>query len=136
MVTDTNFRKSTLRNLFSKKVVPGTFKHWLYHKDLLVFCLKFRFLPVCEYLNYYYNITNDYYNICIYIYMSMYIYIYISIYLDISIYLSIYIYIYIYYIYKYIYIKWMRIGYRKPECSADGAHVFYCFLKKPESIKI
>ena len=30
----------------------------------------------------------------------------------------------------------MRIGYRKPECSADGAHVFYCFLKKTESIKI
>ena len=27
---------------------------------IVVFCLKFRLSPVCEYLNYYYNITNNY----------------------------------------------------------------------------
>ena len=43
-----------------KKVVPGASKHWPHHIDLLVFCFKFRLSPVCEYLNYYYNITNDY----------------------------------------------------------------------------
>ena len=41
-------------------MVPDTSKHWPYHKTLLVFCLKFRLAPICEYLNYYYNITNDY----------------------------------------------------------------------------
>ena len=44
-------------------MVPGTSNHWPYHRDLLVFCLKFRPAPVCEYLNYYYNITNDYWDI-------------------------------------------------------------------------
>ena len=29
----------------------------------LVFCLKFKLTPVCEYLNYYCNITNDYWAI-------------------------------------------------------------------------
>ena len=68
MVTDTVFRKSSFGNLFFKKVFPGTSKHRPYHKDFLhadflVFCLKFRLSPVCEYLDYYYKITNDYYNI-------------------------------------------------------------------------
>ena len=62
MVTTTIFRKSSLENLF-KKVVSGTSNHWPYHKELLVFCLKFRLAPVCKYLNYYYNITNDYWTI-------------------------------------------------------------------------
>ena len=44
-------------------MVPGTSNHWPYHKDLLVFYLKFRLEPVREYLNYYYNITNDYWTI-------------------------------------------------------------------------
>ena len=44
-------------------MVPGTSNHWPYHTDLLVFCLKFRLTPVCEYLNYYYDITNDYWTI-------------------------------------------------------------------------
>ena len=44
-------------------MVPGTSNHWPYHTDLLVFCLKFRIAPICEYLNYYYNITNDYWPI-------------------------------------------------------------------------
>ena len=38
-------------------MVPGISNHWPYHKDLLVFCFKFRLAPACEYLNYYYNIT-------------------------------------------------------------------------------
>ena len=59
MATDTAFRKSSLGKIFLEKIAPGTSKHWPYHKDLLVFCLKFRLSPVCEYLNYYYNITND-----------------------------------------------------------------------------
>ena len=59
MVTDTAFRKSSLGKHFSEKIVPGTSKNWPYHTDLLVFCLKFEISPVCEYLNYYYNITND-----------------------------------------------------------------------------
>ena len=44
-------------------MVPGTSNYWPYHKDLVVFCLKFRLAPVFEYLNYYYNITNNYWNI-------------------------------------------------------------------------
>ena len=31
--------------------------------DLLVFCVRFRYSPVCEYLNYYYKISNDYWAI-------------------------------------------------------------------------
>ena len=58
IVTNTVFRKSSLENPFL--VVPATSYHWTYHTDLLVFCLKFRLAPVCEYLNYYYNITDDY----------------------------------------------------------------------------
>ena len=41
-------------------MVPSTSNHWPYQTDLLVFCLKFRLSPVCEYLNYYYKISNDY----------------------------------------------------------------------------
>ena len=52
-----------LRKYFLKKVVPGTSNHWPYHSDLLVSCLKFRFSSFCEYLNYYYNIANDYWAI-------------------------------------------------------------------------
>ena len=59
MVTDTAFGKSSLGKLFLEKIVPGTSKNWPYHTDLLVFCLKFKLSPVCEYLNYYYNISND-----------------------------------------------------------------------------
>ena len=59
MVTDTAFRTSSLGKLFFEKIVPGTSKHQPYQTDLLVFCFKFRVSPVCEYLNYYYNITND-----------------------------------------------------------------------------
>ena len=59
MVTDTAFRKSSLGKLFFEKIVPGTFKNWPYHKDWLVVCLKFKLSLVCEYVNYYYNITND-----------------------------------------------------------------------------
>ena len=55
MVTDTVFRKSSLGKLFLEKIVPGTSKNWPYH-NLLVFCLKFKLSPVCEYLNYYYNV--------------------------------------------------------------------------------
>ena len=53
MVTDTAFRKSSLGKLFLEKIVPGTSKNWPYHTDLLVFCLKLKLSPVCEYLNYY-----------------------------------------------------------------------------------
>ena len=59
MVSDTGFRKFILGKLFVEKIVPGASKNWSYHTDLLVFCLKFKLSPVCEYLNYYYNITND-----------------------------------------------------------------------------
>ena len=59
MVTDTAFRKSRLGKLILEKILPGTSKNWPYHTDLLVFCLKFKLSLVCEYLNYYYNITND-----------------------------------------------------------------------------
>ena len=59
MVTDTAFRKSRLGKFVVEKILPGTSKNWPYHTDLLVFCLKFKLSPVCEYLNYYYNITND-----------------------------------------------------------------------------
>ena len=58
MVTDTAFRNSSLGKLFLEKIVC-TFKHWPYHTDLLVFCFEFRLSPVCENLNYYYNITDD-----------------------------------------------------------------------------
>ena len=60
MVSNTAIRKSCLGNLYLKKVVPVTSNHWPFHADLLVYCLKFRLSPVCEYLNYYYNITNVY----------------------------------------------------------------------------
>ena len=59
MVTDPAFRKSSLGKLFLEKIVPGTSKNWSYHTELLVFCLNFKVSLVCEYLNYYYNITND-----------------------------------------------------------------------------
>ena len=59
MLTDTTFRKSSLGKFFLEKIIPGTSKNWPYHTDLLVFCLKFKLSPVCYYLNYYYNITND-----------------------------------------------------------------------------
>ena len=51
MVTNTALKKSSLGNVFLKVVAPATFKHWPYHTDLLVFCLKFRLLFVCKYLN-------------------------------------------------------------------------------------
>ena len=60
MITSTVFRKSTLEDIFLKKIVLGTSNHWPYDTDLLVFRLKFRLAPVCEYLNYYYNTTTDY----------------------------------------------------------------------------
>ena len=63
MVTDTAFRKSSLRKLFLEKIVPGTSKNWPYHTNLLVFCLRFKLSLVCEYLNYYCNITNNYWAI-------------------------------------------------------------------------
>ena len=56
--TNTVFNKS-----FFKKVVPITSNRWLYHADLLVFCLKFTLAPVCEYLQWYYSITNEYWTI-------------------------------------------------------------------------
>ena len=59
LVIDTAFRKFSLGKPFLEKIVSGTSKNWPYHKDLLVFCLKFKVSPVCEYLNYYYNIAND-----------------------------------------------------------------------------
>ena len=60
MVTKAVFRKSSLEDIFFKNVVPGPSNPWSYHTDLLLSCLKFRIVPVCEYLNCYYNITNDY----------------------------------------------------------------------------
>ena len=59
MVTDTDFRRSRLVKLILEKSLPGTSKNWSYHTELLVFRIKFRLSLVCEYLNYYYNITND-----------------------------------------------------------------------------
>ena len=59
MVTDTAFRKFRLGMLTLEKIFPGTSKNWPYHRDLLVSCLKFKLSLVCEYLNYYYNVTND-----------------------------------------------------------------------------
>ena len=59
MVTDTAFKKYRLRKLVLEKILPDTSKNWPYHTDLLVFCLEFKLLLVCEYLNYCYNITND-----------------------------------------------------------------------------
>ena len=49
-------------------MVPGTSNQWPYYNDLVFFCLKFRVaqctcLWVCEHLKYYYNTTNDYWNI-------------------------------------------------------------------------
>ena len=41
MVTNTVFRDSILENFFLKRD-PITSNHWSYHKELLVFCLKFR----------------------------------------------------------------------------------------------
>ena len=63
MVTKAVFRKSSLEDIFFKNVVPGPSNPWSYHTDLLLSCLKFRIVPVCEYLNCYYNITNDYWAI-------------------------------------------------------------------------
>ena len=40
MITDTAFRKSSLRKLVLEKIVPGASKNWPYHTDWLVFCLK------------------------------------------------------------------------------------------------
>ena len=59
MVTDTAFKKYRLRKLVLENILPDTSKNWPYHTDLLVFCLEFKLLLVCEYLNYCYNITND-----------------------------------------------------------------------------
>ena len=59
MVTDTAFRKSRLGKFILEKILTGSSKNQPYHADLLVFCLKFKFSPVCEYRNCYYNITND-----------------------------------------------------------------------------
>ena len=60
MVSDTAFRKSRLgKFIILEKIFPGTSKNWPYHTDLLVFCFKFKLSPICKYLNYYYNITND-----------------------------------------------------------------------------
>ena len=56
---NTTFRKSSLGKDFLEKIVPGTSKNCQYCLDLLVFCLKFKLSPVCEYLNYCYNIAND-----------------------------------------------------------------------------
>ena len=44
-------------------MVLDTSNHWPYHTDLLVSCLKFRLATVCEYLNYCYNTSNDYWDI-------------------------------------------------------------------------
>ena len=59
MVTDTAFRKSRSGKFILEKILPGTSKDWPYHTDLLVFYLKLKLSSVCEYLNYYYDITND-----------------------------------------------------------------------------
>ena len=52
------FRKSTVGKFILEKILPGNSKNWPYHTYFLVFCLKFKLLSICEYLNYYYNITN------------------------------------------------------------------------------
>ena len=44
-------------------MVLDTSNHWSYHTDLLVSCLKFKLATVCEYLNYCYNTSNDYWDI-------------------------------------------------------------------------
>ena len=44
-------------------MVSGIFKHQPYRTDLLVSYFKFRPSPVGEYLNYYYNVPNDYWAI-------------------------------------------------------------------------
>ena len=53
MVSDIAFGKSSLENLLLKVVILDTSKHWSYHTGLLVlvFCVKFRLLSVCEYVN-------------------------------------------------------------------------------------
>ena len=48
MVTDTVFKKSSLRNLFLKVVVPGTSEHLPCHTGLLVFCRKFILMIVLD----------------------------------------------------------------------------------------
>ena len=63
MLTDTTFRKFYIEFFYKKAVVCRISKHWPYHTDLLVVRLKFRYSPVSGYLNYYYNITNDYWAI-------------------------------------------------------------------------
>ena len=60
MVTDTAFRKSNLAKLFLGKLVPSTSRNWPYHADFVVFSFEFKLSPICDYLNYYYNITNDF----------------------------------------------------------------------------
>ena len=52
VITNAAFWKPSLENLFFKKVVAITSNHWPYHRDLRIFCLKFRLAPACEYLNY------------------------------------------------------------------------------------
>ena len=59
MVTDTAFRNSRLGKFILEKILLGTSKNWPYHIDLLVFCIKFKLSPVCEYLNYHYYIASD-----------------------------------------------------------------------------
>ena len=50
MITDTALGKFSLENLFAKVVVPGTSKHWSYHRVLLVCYLKSRLSSVWVYL--------------------------------------------------------------------------------------
>ena len=38
LVTDTAFRKSSLGNLFLKKVVSGTYQHWSFYTDSILTC--------------------------------------------------------------------------------------------------
>ena len=119
-------------------MVSGIFKHQPYRTELLVSYFKFRPSPVGEYLNYYYNIPNDYWAIpekiqteresgCGYFFNtpgnsmsstsllpSCLNFSWNNHHYNLSIYLSIYIYIYIYlvyilYIYIYIYIYLMYI---------------------------
>ena len=60
MVTDTAFRKSNrLGKSILEKILPGTCENLPYHTDLIGLSLKSKLSPVCEYLNYHYNITND-----------------------------------------------------------------------------
>ena len=88
MVTDTVLKKSTIENVFFKKVVSGASNHWPYYTGLLVLCVKFRLPSVFSYFfntpenfSYICNIYNIYrervykyiYTYRIYIYINMYI---------------------------------------------------------------